>query len=136
MPIRPILIIVMLIIALVLGVTLVWPKFQDFKQVRAEVEQKEAELNSKTEYYFIIQEIWGRLEGYADVLTQIDAALQKGYSIPALFNYLQQTAGQTGLILEDLTFKGVSGDKVKEISINLRVSGSYSAFQNFISYIQ
>ncbi len=126
----------MLVITLVLGFFLVWPKFQDFRQLQAELEQKEVELNSKTDYYSEIRKIQGRLEEYQDSLSRIENAVSKSYSLSVIFNYLQVLSGQTGLVLEDLTFGGVSGQGLKEISFNLKVSGSYSSFKSFLSALE
>lgn len=133
---RPFIIIIILIIALAGGFFLVWPKFQNYHQLLLKMEQKETELNSKTEYYFAIKDIWGKLEKYEDVLSRVDSAIPKNYSTPALFYYLQQVAGQAGVVLGDLNLGGVSGDKVKEIDVNLRVSGSYSSLQKFIFLLE
>lgn len=133
---RLIIITVIFTAVLVAGFVLVWPKYQDFQSVLSKLQQKEAELNSKTAYYSKIKEIWERLEKYEDVLAKIDSAFPNNYSIPVLFNYLQKTTGETGLVLENLTFEGVTGDKVKEISIRLEVSGDYSSFKNFLSAIE
>lgn len=126
----------MLVITLALGFFLVWPKFQDFQQLQGELEQKEVELDSKTAYYSEIKKIQDRLEGYQDSLLQIENAVSKSYSLPVIFNYLQVLSGQTGLILEDLTFGGVSGQDLQEISFNLKVSGSYSSFNSFLSALE
>ena len=136
MSLRLIIIIVILVVASLLGVVLVWPKYQDFQQVQLRVKQKEAELGSKTAYYSKIQEIWGRLEEYEDVLSKIDSALPEDYSTPVLFNYLQKTTGGTGLILESLTFDGLTGDRIKEINVNLEALGSYSSLKSFLSALE
>ena len=136
MPIRLIITIVMLITAIILGFTLTWPKFQDFQRVQGEVQQKKAELDSKTAYYSRIKELGEKLEKYEDVLSQMDLALPRSYSTPALFYYLQQLAGQNGVVLGSLNLEGVSGEKVKEIGVGLEVSGSYSSVKNFISALE
>lgn len=136
MPTRLIILIVMLVAVLTAGFTLVWPKYHDFQLAILTLKQKEAELNSKTAYYSKIKEIWGELEKYEDVLVKIDSAIPSSSSIPVLFNYLQKTSGETGLILENLTFGEIAGDKVKEISIHLQIVGDYSSFKNFLSAIE
>ena len=104
---RLIIIILMFAGALVGGFILVLPKYQDFTHLQSMLIQKEKELSSKTAYYSKIQEIWVELEKYQDVLAKIDSAVPNDFSIPVLFDYLQNTAGETGLVLENLTFEGV-----------------------------
>jgi len=136
MPPRLIISIIMSITALVLGFFLVWPKYQYFQQRQTEVEQKEIELSSKTEYYSKFREIWGRLEKYQDSLSRVDEAIPETYSLPALFYYLQQTAGQAGLVVEGIIFNGVSGEEIKEISVSVQASGRYSSLQDFLSALE
>lgn len=136
MPIRLIIVIIMLISTIIVGIFLLWPKFQDFQQVKYDIEQKESELSSKTAYYSKIRGIWSRLEEYNDVLLRIDAAFPSAYSVPALFYYLQKTAGESGLILEDLSLGRVSGEKIKGMDVSLKISGSYSSLNAFLSALE
>ena len=122
--------------AFILGLILVWPKYQDFQLVRLKLEQKESELNSKTAYYSKIKNIWGRLADNTDALVKIDSALPQSYSIPVLFNYLQQTANETGLIVENLAFGEAIQGKFKEITVRLEAKGAYFSFKNFFSAIE
>ena len=108
----------MFLTALFFGFFLVWPEYQDFQQSQTEVKQKEAVLKSITARYSKINEINEKLEEYSDVLAGIEASL-KNYSVPVLFNYLHQTAGE-------------GGEGLKETNINLQVSGSYSSLESFL----
>ena len=137
MPRSFIIIITILATALAFGFFLTWPKYQDFRQISLELEQKKAELESKTAYYAEVKDIWSKLEGYDDALAKIDLAVTKTYSAPVLLNYFQQTTNETGLLLENLTLGSVAAiGKVKEISFNLGASGSYSAFKSFLSALE
>lgn len=133
---RLIIIIAMVIAALLVGFFLVWPEYQKFQQLQLELGQKKAELDSKVSYYSEIKNIWGKLEGYEDSLAQIEGAVSESYSLPALFNYLQRLAGQTGLVMEDLTFGGIAGETIKEISFNLEISGTYTSFISFLNILE
>lgn len=126
-------IIIMFLAALSLGFFLVWPKYQDFQQLQIEIMQKEGELNSKTAYYSKINEANEKLKEYQNVLNEIDAAIAKSYSVPVLFNYLQQTAGETGLIVKNLILEDVTGKEIKEINIHLQMSGAYPSLKSFLS---
>lgn len=136
MSIRLIIVIIMLVAAVVLGVILVWPKFQDFQQIQSDVDQKQSELDSKTSYYSKIKEIWSKLEEYKDVLTRIDSAFPVAYSVPALFYYLQRTTGETGLVMENLTLGGFSGERIKETDVTLQASGSYASLKTFLEALE
>lgn len=136
MPSRLIVAIAMFAAALLTGFFLLWPEYQNFQQVQADLGQKKAELDSKISYYSEIKNIWSRLEEYRDSLSQINEFIPDSYSLPALFNYLQGLASQTGLVLEDITLGGVGGEGIKEINLNLEVSGTYSSLKNFLNALE
>lgn len=115
----------------------VLPKYRDFKDVILKFQQKEAELNSKMAYYSEINKTWRDFEKYEDVLAKVDSAVPRSYSLPAMFNYLQKTAGETGLVLENLASSDlVNSSDIKEIGINLQMSGDYPSFKNFLSALE
>lgn len=136
MPRRLLIMITILVASLIFGFTIVWPKYQDFQQVRSKLQQKEVELNSKMAYYSEIKNVWVRLDDNTDALVKIDSAIPQSSSIPVLFNYFKQTAGETGLIIENLTFGETAKDKFREITVDLGVKGSYSSFKNFLAAIE
>jgi Tfp pilus assembly protein PilO len=130
-----------LLVLLILGVVFLWwPKYQSFSDLRAELEQKERELEQKRKYFANLEALSKKLEGYPEELTKIESALSVDPSIPALFNFIQKASSENGLILEKLSLAKVSSSpeqqaEIQKISFSVSVSGSYSAFKNFLSVI-
>ena len=118
-----------LVLALVLGFTLTWPKYQSFQVLRSNVEVKKEELQSKEEYFSQIKEISGELEKYTEALAKIASALPETPDLPALFNFLQSSASQTGLILEKIRLTSLAEG---EIRVSCELLGEYTAFKNFL----
>ena len=118
-----------LALALILGLTLTWPKYQAFKNLQLNIKAKEAELQSKQEYFSQIKEISKQLEEYTDSLNKISSALPETPSLPSLFNFLQLSASQTGLVLGEIILGGVSEG---EIRVTCRLIGDYPSFKNFL----
>ena len=118
-----------LVLALVLGLTLTWPKYQDLRILQMDIKDKEAKLQSQKEYFSQIKEISEQLEEYIEPLAKISSALPKTPSLPSLFNFLQLSASQTGLLLEEMTLGGVSEG---EIRVSNKLIGDYPAFKNFL----
>lgn len=142
-----IIIIIFLIASLFLGVIFVWPEHKTLQVIRLDIEQRQSELSSKSEYYSQIKSIFAELDAYQAQLSKISSAIPEELSLPGLFNYLQQTSTQTGLVLEDITF--FTGGKtleepekkeglrmIKKINIGLELSGSYSSLKEFLSAIE
>lgn len=122
-----------LVLALIIGLTLTWPKYQSLSVLGSNVEVKEEELQSKEEYFNKIKEISVVLGEYTDALGKISSALPETPSLPSLFNFLQSSASQTGLITEKIEL--ISLDK-GEIRVNCQVIGEYPAFKDFLKVLE
>jgi len=118
-----------LVLALVIGLTLTWPKYQGLRVLQQNTEVKEEELQSREEYFSQIQEISIELEKHTDALSKIASALPETPSLPSLFNFLQLSASQTGLILEKITLAGLEEG---EIRVSCQLVGAYPSFKNFL----
>ncbi len=122
-----------------LGVGLIWPKYQDFKSLELEVSQKKSELKSKKEYLASLESAFQELEKHKDNLSKIESALPSDQSLPSLFDFLQRTSAQSGLILVDIgpvTVSSPKGTTLKESGFNLSLSGSYSSLKNFLPVLE
>ena len=130
-----------LVLTLILGLTLVWPEYQSFQTLQVNIEEKNIELQSKEEYFSQIAEVSLQLEQYESELAKIASALPLETSLSSLFNFLQSTAAQTGLVLEEITLSAITSpqkkkDSLKEIHVNLSMLGSYSALKDFLLTIE
>jgi len=127
-------------LVLILGLILVWPKYQNLRLLQSNIEIKEAELENKTDYFTQIEEMSERLEEYEENLSKISSALPQNPALSSLFNFCQLTTAQTGLLLEEISLTGVTDsmeiEKTKEIRAILQISGAYSAFKNFLTALE
>jgi Tfp pilus assembly protein PilO len=134
---RPITIVVSLLIAFILGVVLIYPKYQDMIIIRNQVKARENELRSKQEYLANLAQVSEKLKEYEEQLDIIDSALPPDPSLPLFFDYLQKAASQNGLILTGMVHSPTSsGEGIKITSVNLTVTGSYSSFKEFIGVLE
>lgn len=139
---RTITIVICLLLSLALGVFLVWPRYQEFKIKKVDVLKKEAELQNLKEYLSEINLLSQEIEKYSTEISKIETALPSRFSLPSLINYLQKTTFENGLILKsyNLTLavpnlpEQESG--LKEFSLTLDFSGSYSAFRDFLLVLE
>ena len=118
-----------LALTLILILALFLPKYQAFKNLQLNIKAKEAELQSKQEYFSQIKEISKQLEEYTDSFNKISSALPETPSLPSLFNFLQLSASQTGLVLGEIILGGVSEG---EIRVTCKLIGDYPSFKNFL----
>ena len=137
---KPLLIAICFFLTALLGVVLIWPKYQDFKAVNQKISQKRAEVQYREEYSGNLKELSNQLKEYSNSLSKIDSILPATLSLPALFDYLQKTSAQSGLILKSLS--QVSSQTLEEKpeirvhSLSLSLFGSYSSFKNFLSALE
>lgn len=130
-----------LLILVILGGVFLWrPQYQDFREKELEFQEKEMELEQKKEHYANLAGIYDELSEYEEELFKIDFALPQELSIPTLFYFIQKKSSENGLILKDMKVgKMPSGQSaegvIQRISFSVSVSGSYSAFKNFLSTI-
>ncbi len=140
-------IIIGLLLALILGIGLVFPRYQNLNLLQLKIEEKETELQSEKEYFSELSDISGKLKEYEESLSKINSALPPAPRLPALFNFLQTASAQNGLILkriapiltkpvEEESIKEGWDPKIQETRINLTVTGSYPSFKNFLSKIE
>lgn len=135
----PIISIFLLILLILAGIFFWWPKVEETLDLREKLKIKEAEVKQREEYPKKLIAISHELEQYSDELDKIDSALPEEPSIPVLFNYIQKTTSENGLILESVSLTSVSSAKdkigVREVSFSVSATGSYSSFKNFLASI-
>jgi len=135
-----IIIVICFIGVLLFGGNLLLPKFQKYNELRKKVEEKRNEIKYSQEYFLKLTEVKTELKKYEVELAKIDSALPNDSFLPSVFNYLQKTTAQSGLVLKGMgSFSVVSSGKdpdIKEITLGLEVSGPYDSFKNFLSTLE
>lgn len=133
---RAITIFISFLLTIVIGLVLVWPKYQDFKSLQTRISQKRAELQSQEEYFSNLQKISEELSQYSDSLQKIDTILPLNSDLPAVFNFLEKTASQSGLILKSLGLlespPQPEGSEIKTHFLMFSLLGPYPSFKNFL----
>jgi len=134
---RTIISIICFIVALGLGIGVVWPKYQDYKVLKLGVEKKKIELSYHQQYFAELKEIDSKLSKYEVALSKIDYALPADFSLPAFFANLQRIASQSGMILNQIGEGPIQKTgAIQERSFSLSLSGSFSNFKNFLSALE
>ncbi len=128
------------LVVVLLAVLVLWPKFQELEIVRGNIEEKKAELQAEEEYALKLDELKVKLEEHQGEISKINTTLPVNSSLPSLFNFLQKTSSESGLILTEISPFTISSSKdftdLKEAVFSIEVSGSYSSLKNFISILE
>src|SRR3989338_10277036 len=88
--------------SLVFGVFVALPRLQAFSAVRTELQTQKAELASKESYFAHLKDLQDRIDE-EELVVKIDAAIPNDPQLPALHDFLQSLAGESGLSLRSIT---------------------------------
>lgn len=120
------------------GYFLCWPRYNEFQAKKSEIETKDEEIRLKEEYLSSLEAFSERLLTYSEQLSKIDSAFPVNPSPAVVFNFFQKASSENGLIITEIDMSKIeqsSGGRIQETSFSISVSGSYSAFKNFLSAI-
>jgi len=138
----PIILIVIFIALILVGYFFVWPKLQEFTEKKREVETRDEEVKQHEKYLAKLDNALKDLLEYSDEIIKVDSALPTKASAAALFNFLQKTSSQNGLIMKDIDVSQlyvekaeVSEQGLKKMPFSIEVTGSYSSLKDFIATI-
>jgi len=130
-----------LLILLILGAGFVWwPKCEEFRWLKSQLEIKEKAIIQKEEYFSKLNTLSKELEGYQEEIAKIESALPDEVSEADFFNFIQKTSSENGLIFKEIYSVKISsskkdGKEISEVSFSISLFGSYLAFKNFLSVI-
>lgn len=131
--------IIALLISLFLGLSLDWPKYKEFKNTRQDIAQKQFDIKNQKEKIANLTKVREDLNNYTDALAKIDSALPSDSNLPALFQFLQDSTEQEGLFLKNFpsaSSPSSNSSEIKEIRLSLSLTGSYSAFKNYLNVLR
>ncbi len=146
------LIIICFFFILLISLFLIWPKYQELRALKVEVEEKETEFRYLEEYFSKLDQSSQELKKYEAQLSKIDFALPSDSSLTllSLINFLQKASSQNGLVFKELNSFSIISPKplaetpglrtppfnIKEIYLDFEVAGSYSALKNFLNTLE
>jgi Tfp pilus assembly protein PilO len=114
----------------------VFKNYENFSLLRREISIKEDDLQSQEEYFNKIQDISDKLKENKDLLDKIESALPPRPETPELLAFIQKSASQSNLVLEDINLGLMSSEKIKKTKINFILTGDYVGLKKFISLIE
>lgn len=125
---------------IILGTFFTWPQYQSVRGLGIEIREKNQELQSKEEYFSKVKDVSKQLEEYQEEVLKIDSSLPSDPSLPSLFNFLDKTAAESGMILVQVGGFSISPSRtkngLKEILADISVSGDYESFKNFTTALE
>jgi Tfp pilus assembly protein PilO len=146
---------VMLIVAFAVGFFLVLPKYQEKQAVERQIQEKNEIIKNNRDYYAGLAVIVDNLDKYQGNLEKVNVALPDRPDAPALMNFVQAAAMQSGLLVKGIDYAGntkplsevdyavdelqaaaVQGLTLQSYLVSMSLAGSYGNFKNFLSMIE
>jgi len=126
--------------AVVFGVFLLWPMFQEFSRIEQELNQYTDALLNKEKYVFDLARLASRLDARQEAVQKIETAIPDETSIPALFDLIQKMNINSGLVLTSISAsvaeEGFADSDLVVTTVSLESIGSYDALKEFISQVR
>ena len=111
--------IVTILLSVVVGVLMIYPKYQILEEKKVLIENKEQELKNIEERFAEVNEALEKLENYKEELAKIDIGLPDDPSVSTLLNFIKETVAIKQLSLTSLSTNFISSYE-KEDSVPIR----------------
>lgn len=136
---------------------LTWPKYIEIRNTEGKIDEKKSEIKNREDYYANLENIAAELDNYQQNLEKINSAFPVNPDVPALMNFVQAAAMQSGLIMKGIDYSGSGSADVgkaglgqvqensagpaaklslQKYSIFTSLVGSYDNFKNFLKIIE
>ncbi len=134
---RIIIITICLLSVVLMGFLVLYPKYQELTLWQGQIREKEKEIQFRGNYLNELAEASDNLKQYERQLAVIDSALPEEPSLPTLFDFIQKTGAQSGLVIQSLGVSSPQSEKgLREVSVSIGTSGSYEAIKEFFTILE
>jgi Tfp pilus assembly protein PilO len=126
-----------LLISTLLFFFFIYPKMSSISELNSKIFQKKSELETSDRYFKEILETLEKLKNYQDSILKIETSLPNDSDIPSVFNFIQKSSSQAGLLLENISSVNSSQEgNLKKWTTTLKLKGDYSSFKKFLSILE
>ena len=137
-----------IVIIFVIAAFWAFPMYQEYKEISAELVEKETQFQNREKYFSELVSIEQRLESFEDELVKLNTALPDDSSLPSLYNLIQRLSSESGLILRQIsavedatralkdTTEVLDEVQTKTTAVSLNLEGSYEGLKTFLRRTQ
>ena len=131
------------------------PEYYEYKELSQFLKQKKDMIKQEESYLNELNDQLGEISRRQEQFSVIESALPSDPSLPALFNFIQATAGENGLSLSSITASTASAASaasaasspstsqqppiniggLKPLLVKISTAGSYASLKNFIQAV-
>ena len=122
------------LISLIGAVFLVWPEYQTYSSLKAQVEAREDRLKSGERTMTQLSKTQEEIALHQEDFAKIDEAIPQNAGLPVLYEHIQQLGVSSGLVL--LSIEGQPTDEptsdIVILAFEVEFKGSYEGLKNFL----
>ena len=119
-------------------VFLVWPEYQEYSSLKAQVASREARLESGDRTLTQLKKLQEEVVLHQEDFAKIDVAIPKDAGLPVLYEHIQQLGASSGLILFSIGGQPAieSVGEVGVLVFTAQLGGSYEGLKNFLDALK
>ena len=121
-------------ISLIGAVFLVWPEYQEYSLLKAQVETREARLEGGERILAELKKAREEVALHQEDFAKIDAAIPQDAGLPVLYEHIQQLGASSGLVLLSIEGERAEGasNEIAVLAFTAQFAGSYEGLKNFL----
>ena len=125
----------LLAIAIAVAVLFVWPKYQEFAQMRTDIAERKDRLSSGQAALAKLRIIEGEVSARQGDFDKAEKAIPKDQGLPALYEYIQQLAIDSGLLVASIEGQETAGSMggATVVRFGVKLTGSYGQLKGFLA---
>lgn len=125
-------------ISIILFFILILPSIDKTKSLISAIREREIILRQQKEIISRIEKIGKEIEENKENVNKLDLLLPKKRTVPDLIASIEAIAGNSGVVLEELSFSETStlGEEFEKLVANLTLNGSYETFLKFLDSLE
>lgn len=138
MSFKPIVAAISFSLALFLLLFMVWPKYQELRDVNQQISQTETQLEEGKEHIARLETLSDRLKKREEAVSKVESSLPSQSGLPSFLNFLYEISGDQGLLLRrvgSVSQSSYKGD-IDQVSVELTLDGSYTDFRDFVKVVE
>ena len=123
-----------LVVAVLGGIFFLWPAYEDFSGVNAQVNIQQERLERGQRILTQLVGLQRQIAEGQEEFEKLEQATPSDMQLPAVYDLVQQLAASSGLVLETITTEKteVVGESLEIVYLKAQLAGSYTGLKNFL----
>lgn len=131
---RVIISVILLGASVITAVGFVWPKYQEYSLLKAQIEEKKDRLASGEQALDQLEKTQEMVSARQSDFDKLQAALPQDAGLPVVYDHVQKLGGESGLVVTSIEGSAAE-DPVKELEtlvFRVELIGSYEGLKSFL----